>query len=355
MIVFSCLAGYTTQHLSYEIYDILLSLLNTNGNAGFYGASEFTNMFPNLFVFAMYLVIYVSSYSLCYLFFGQKIAADEEIELKRTFIFVFSIVLVIIDVFLNAIVVYSSIEGAQIYRYIIGVYNILCCCISLYLQFEVAIRRRLEMEYEFMQQLWDKTKDQYNFAKENIELINLKCHDFKHQIRKIRKSGTINPDVLIELEDYINIYDSITKTGNEALDVILTEKSLLCNKNNIQFTYIIDGDKLNFMKEEDIYALFGNIVDNAIEAVMNVEESKRIINLHVKMVEDMLLIREDNYYNGNLVFENGLPKTTKADERYHGFGIKSIKYVCEKYGGNCTLTAENGVFALNIVLFPGEF
>jgi sensor histidine kinase regulating citrate/malate metabolism len=203
-----------------------------------------------------------------------------------------------------------------------------------------------------MQQLWDKTKEQYTFAKENIELINMKCHDFKHQIRTIRTAGTINPDVLQELEGYINIYDSITKTGNEALDVILTEKSLLCNKNNVQFTYIVDGDKLNFMREEDVYALFGNIVDNAIEATMQVEESKRIVNLHVKMVNDMLVIRENNYYVGDLQFENGLPKTTKQDDKYHGFGLKSIKYVTEKYGGSYTLTADDGIFELNIVMFP---
>ena len=351
-VAFCCLAGYTTQHLSYEIYDVLVSVLNISDTSGFYGGAEFTGIFPNLFVFAMYLLIYVFAYSLCYLFFARKIKVNEQIEIKSSFIFIFSILLVIVDVFLNAIVVYFPIENAQLYRYIISAYNVLCCCISLYLQFEVAVRRRLEVEFEFMQQLWDKTKEQYTFAKENIELINMKCHDFKHQIRTIRTAETINPEVLQELEGYINIYDSITKTGNEALDVILTEKSLLCNKNNVQFTYIVDGDKLNFMHEEDVYALFGNIVDNAIEATMQVEESKRIINLHVKMVNDMLVIRENNYYVGDLQFENGLPKTTKQDDKYHGFGLKSIKYVTEKYGGSYTLTADDGVFELNIVMFP---
>ena len=61
---------------------------------------------------------------------------------------------------------------------------------------------------------------------------------------------------------------------------------------------------------------------------------------------------ELNYYVGDLQFENGLPKTTKQDDKYHGFGLKSIKYVTEKYGGSYTLTVDDGVFELNVVMFP---
>ncbi len=354
MVLFCCFAGYTTQHLSYELYNLIISIMNADISTGFYGTGDFLSIFPNLFVFSVYLCVYVFTYSICYVLFGRKLESHESIDLKGTFIFIFAVVILVVDILLNSVVVYSAIEGAETYEYIIGIYNMLCCCIALYLQFEVAMRRKIETTFEFMQQMWNKTKEQYAISKENIELINLKCHDFRHQIRKIRKSETINPNALRELEGYINIYDSVAKTGNEALDVILTEKSLLCNKNNIIFTYIVDGDKLDFMREEDIYNLFGNIIDNAIEAVVKVEESKRVINLHVQMVNDILVIRQHNYYEGSVVFENGLPRTTKSDRRFHGVGTKSIKYVCEQYGGNCTFTAEDGLFELNIVLFPNE-
>ena len=58
----------------------------------------------------------------------------------------------------------------------------------------------------------------------------------------------------------------------------------------------------------------------------------------------------ENYYAGELDFDDGLPLTTKSDKRYHGFGMKSIKMLAEKYGGYVSVKAEDGVFNLNILL-----
>ncbi len=70
---------------------------------------------------------------------------------------------------------------------------------------------------------------------------------------------------LKELEQSIRIYDSIVKTGNEILDTLLSEKSLICEARDITIHCVIDGKKLFFMDSIDIYALFGNAIDNAIE------------------------------------------------------------------------------------------
>ena len=352
-VLFCCFAGYTTQHLSYEVYNILLTLMNANGSAGFYGETDFLQIFPNLLVFAIYMVVYVAAYFLCFMFFANKLEAKEDIEVKKTFIFIFSILILIVDILLNAVIVRNPIEGAKLYIIVIGLYNILCCIISLYLQFEVAIRRKIELTLEFMQKIWEKTKSQYEMSKENIEIINMKCHDIKHQIRTLTAEGTVDPDFLKDLEERISIYDARVKTGNESLDVLLMEKSLLCNKQKIEFTCLIDGSQLEFMKSEDVYALFGNIIDNAIEAVQTAEPTRRVIDLQVKAVGDMVCIREWNYFKGDLALgEKGLPVTTKSDHINHGFGLKSIRYICEQYDGNMDVTTEDGVFTLNIVMFP---
>ena len=226
----------------------------------------------------------------------------------------------------------------------------LCCVIAMYLQFEVATRRQVESEFDAMREIWKIQKKQYEMSKQNIEIINMKCHDLKHQIHSIG-DGAVNKDVLSELEEHISIYDSSAKTGNDALDVILTEKSLLCNKENINFGYIVDGERLNFMKKEDIYALFGNIIDNAIEAVLKIEEAKRVISLMVKASGKMLVVNAFNYFDGALKIENGEIQTAKQDKAYHGFGLKSIKFISQKYNGDLRITAENGVFTLTII-FP---
>ena len=352
-IFFCCIAGYTTQHMAYETYTLFTNIMGVNMETplNIYSTDAFTGVFPNAFIAAVYFVVYVLVYCICFFSFSERMEAGEEVHLKTSFIFLFVILILIIDIVLNAVIVYYvSPDGNVLYLVIAGVYNILCCIIGLYLQFAVALQNQLELTLDRVQQLWHQAKEQYSVSKENIELINIKCHDLKHQLRAL--GGAVSPAVLRELEERVSIYDSTVKTGNAALDIILTEKSLLCSKNGIKFSCIVDGARLSFMAEEDIYALFGNIIDNAIEAVVKVKPEQRVVSLQVKCVNDLLVIKETNYFGDEIVFENGLPRTTKEDTRFHGYGIKSIQYICQQYGGDVTIKAEDNVFTLSILFLP---
>lgn len=349
-IVFCCFAGYTVQHLSYEAYNLFLKITNLNTSTGFYGSGGFTNIFPDLFTFAFYLTIYVVAYFLGYIFFGTKVAANQDVKIEKNFVFVFAVVVFAVDILLNAFVVYDTSDTSVKYGIIIGVYNILCCVIALYLQFEVATRRKIESEYDTMRGIWKMQKKQFELSRRNIEIINMKCHDLKHQIHSIGSGENISKEALREIESHVSIYDSSAKTGNDALDVILTEKSLLCNKEKIDFSFMADGEKLSFMRKEDIYALFGNIIDNAIDAVLKLEEKKRVISLKIKALGNMLVINSFNYYDGEIMFENGAIVTRKQDKTSHGFGLKSIKYICSRYDGDVQINTEAGVFTLDVLI-----
>ena len=351
-IAFCTIAGYTTQHLAYELYNMCMSALGSSAASNMYGAGSFSDIFGNLYEAAIYAAVYVATYFVCYLLFGSRIEKGEPIRLEAKFIFILSVLLLVTDIFLNAVVVSNPVSGAELYATIIGVYNVICCVISLYLQFEVTLRKKAEHTLDTVQQMWHKAKEQYAASKENIEYINMKCHDFKHQVRALR--ALADEAVISDIEEHITIYDSSARTGNDALDVILTEKSLACNGNGIRLTIIAEGDKLDFMEQSDIYALFGNILDNAIEAVQGLDEARRVISLHVKAIGGILMIRESNYYDGELLFENGLPVTTKTDRHYHGFGLKSIRYICGRYGGDMSVKTDGGVFDLSILFFRGE-
>ena len=349
-IVFCCFAGYSVQHLSYEAYNIFLQVTNLNSSTGFYGSGGFLDIFPNLFVFSFYLTIYTVCYFICYIFFGTKLSANQDVKIEKNFVFVFAVVVFAVDILLNAFIVYDTSDVSGKYGIIIGVYNILCCAIALYLQFEVATRKKIESEYDTMRGIWKMQKKQFEMSRRNIEIINMKCHDLKHQIHSIGTDEKISKEALKEIESHISIYDSSAKTGNDALDVILTEKSLLCNKEKIDFSFMADGEKLSFMRKEDIYALFGNIIDNAIEAVMKLDETKRVISLKVKSLGNMLVINSFNYYDGEIIFENGAIITRKHDKTSHGFGIKSIKYICSRYDGDVQINTESDVFTLNVLI-----
>ncbi|MFA6829300.1 MAG: ATP-binding protein [Bacilli bacterium] len=355
-IVFCGIAGYTTQHMTYEIFNLISIGLGLNADTpmGFYG-TEFTNTFSNIFVLLIYLFVYLVIYFLCFAFFGDKLQKHKPIQLTRSFFFILVIIILVIDILLNSIVVYYfSSNTKPLYLIIVGIYNILCCLISIYLQFEVAIRKNLETTIDAMHQILHQRNEQYAISKETIALINMKCHDLKHQIRHLRSGDSISNEALADIEKSVNIYDSSVKTGNDALDTILTEKSLFCKKNQVRFSCIIDGEKLNFISEEDIYSLFGNIVDNAVEAVLKLEEDKRVISLTVRQVNDMLVIQERNYFDDQIRFENGMPISTKADKRYHGFGTKSISFLCDKYKGDLSFEIDDQIFKVTILFFIKE-
>ena len=116
-----------------------------------------------------------------------------------------------------------------------------------------------------------------------------------------------------------------------------------------------DGARLDFMKVEDIYAIFGNALDNAIRAVMELEDAmKRVISVKIVIQNSILMIQIQNYYKGSLHFENGLPLTTKKNKRDHGYGMKSIQHTAEKYDGTITVNTENTIFMLQILIPVAE-
>ena len=209
-------------------------------------------------------------------------------------------------------------------------------------------------EINFINQMLRERQNQYQLAKENIALINQKSHDLKNQVLLLKNSQdeSIKNRYIKELSKNIQIYDSVFHTGNEVFDTLLTEKGLLCEKNHITIKCIVDGEQLGFMDPIDLYALFGNALDNAIESVLQLkEEERRIINLNVRREQEMLICSIENYIDSKLEFVDGLPKTTKENEEYHGFGLKSMQYTVKKYQGYMTVNVENQIFVVRF-LFP---
>ena len=113
-----------------------------------------------------------------------------------------------------------------------------------------------------------------------------------------------------------------------------------------------DCKKLSFIRESDLYVLFGNALDNAIEAVSKtVEPEKKFIGVQVYQHEDLISISVQNYYEGSISLgENGLPITTKEEKDCHGFGMKSIQFIAEKYQGDVSIVLKDSIFYLNIII-----
>ena len=197
---------------------------------------------------------------------------------------------------------------------------------------------------------YESYKEKTEMQERNMELINIKVHDMKHQIRTLMEGQNLDKEFIEETQSAINFYDNQVKTGNNTLDTLLTQKSLMCNSYNIQLTVMLDGEALYFMSSQDINSFFGNAIDNAIEYLMHVEEENRFIRISSSKQGSMFNIRIENYCTDAINFHsNGLPKSTKVQNGYHGFGTKSIQTIAKKYNGDVSFTRIDNLFIITAI------
>ncbi len=350
--LFSMICGYTCEHIAYETYFSVINLLNINKNglSGLYDygtISLFTGWQDILIYFFSYIIVYY----LIFIMFALRLNKNNFYEAKYDFKFlVVGCVFILSDIVINSIVSwYSTIHFENIYLGIVALINVLCCFIGLFYIFEMFYSNNIKNQMKIIEEIQKKESNQYKISKETIDMINIKCHDFRHQIREFGDNQKIDNEAINNLNKLIRIYDSTYHTENEALNIILNEKTLLCNNKNIRFTCIVDGNALNFIENEDIYSLFGNLIDNSIEAVNQLDDNEKIISLKIKQVGNIVSISIKNGYKGKIQMENNLPLSKKEDNIHHGFGMKSIKMVCEKYNGNLRLNIENNIFIVTIL------
>lgn len=215
---------------------------------------------------------------------------------------------------------------------------------------------QIRFEKETLHNIMEMQYKNYQLSKENIDMVNQKYHDLKHQINLLKTQAYVGKSTsyLEKMEREIRVYETQNKTGNQILDAVLTNKAMICQNKEIELKFIVDGGALSFMEDMDVSALFGNMLDNAIEsAEKQREKQKRLIWLYVTKEKQFVRIRTENYCDEKIQFKNGMPVTTKKDRRLHGYGMKSIKSTVEKYHGSVVAAQENNWFELKILLPAG--
>lgn len=225
-------------------------------------------------------------------------------------------------------------------------FSIMCALFVLVLRRGLIAQMSLRRDFAVEEALRTQEQKQYDQLKNSMEQVNVKCHDLKHQLARLR--GKLDEDTLAGLSSAVNAFDSVFRTNNETLDIILNEKNYDCLRRGIRFTCMGDGAAFAHIKPADLYSLFGNALDNAIEAVDRLPQAeKRAINLHLSSEQGAELDLM-NYFSGRLALRGGLPVTTKQDAAYHGFGVRSMQLTVQSYGGEMYFSAEDDVFRLHI-------
>ncbi len=194
---------------------------------------------------------------------------------------------------------------------------------------------------------------QHEMSRENIEAINLKYHDMRHQIRTLVGGSTVVDErVLDDLSHEIDVYNSVVKNRNDAPGTILTEGRLVCQRRHITLSCITNGPALGFMAPADLYSLFGNALDNAIEAVENLGDPERqSISLIVRHTSDTVSVHVESFCGTDMLFdEDGLPLASKGDRHNHGFDTRSMRLSVESYDGTPNTSVQDEIIHLNALV-----
>lgn len=310
-----------------------------------YSRAQVGDLWHSAYSFLILILVYV----FVYFAFGKR--ADKVLNARSKWKnnLVGVVILLTAGIF-RVIAAEEAITGVQ-QPSIVCFYDILCLLTCLTMQYVLSENDILQQEKQKMLQAIQLKADYYKISRENIDLINTKCHDMRHQLRYLIPSAENNERYRRQIEEIINVYDDIVKTDNEALNVVLTEKSLLCRKRNIRISCMADGKALSFLEDMDIYSLFGNLLDNAIESVEKLnDDEKRVIDLSVSRKNGFVFIQVMNYFEGELQFDGALPVTQKENRDYHGYGLRSVRLIAEKYHGQMTLKPQDHFFVVDLLI-----
>ena len=205
----------------------------------------------------------------------------------------------------------------------------------------------LESQLRLMQKL------QYETFRSNLDAINHKCHDLKHLVAALRSEADSErkKELLRELEQDVMIYGAHMDTGNDVLDALLSDAWMNCYHKNVQWTCMADGHAVGFLDPIDLYSMLGNALENAIESAAQVTDpQKRFLSVNIWRKERMAFLKIENYCETVPKIQNGLPVTTKSNPSEHGYGMRSIQSVVQRYDGELKISTVDHVFTLDVIL-----
>ncbi|MBE5861891.1 MAG: GHKL domain-containing protein [Lachnospiraceae bacterium] len=140
------------------------------------------------------------------------------------------------------------------------------------------------------------------------------------------------------------------RTGIGVLDGVLMAKETAAKEKGIRMTMEFEGGMQGCMvPDHELCSLFGNLLDNCVEACERLPQEKRWAKLKVNRQMEMVCVFCENPYD-EIKREGGKLVTQKADSKNHGLGIRQMERIVKKHGGTMEIETENNVFSVSILL-----
>ncbi len=220
-----------------------------------------------------------------------------------------------------------------------------------------SISRQYEME--MLKTQLQAYANQLNVVLRGEEKIKALRHDIKHHLNELMLLA--NKHDVAEIQKYIDEMnsflrnpDEIVASGNLEIDSVI---NFMLQKAEKELKTV---DVKVMLPEKvrhsfDINVLLGNLLENAIEAAGRTEN--KYLSVHIKLKRGILKVKIENSFESSRILceeqhgKDMVLKTTKPYTEQHGIGLKNVKKIVEKYNGTMAVTAQEGIFCVNLLLY----
>ena len=209
------------------------------------------------------------------------------------------------------------------------------------------------------------------------DIIMIKCETQEKQFHEIQEITEQNQSLVHDMRNHIMILQELAQkedisgintylqqiadgssalthqkwTGCKILDLLLNQKQREALQDGIVFWVVSTGTVKLALPENELVSLFGNLLDNAIEACQKIHAGKKEIKTIIERKNDMVFVKISNTVLHEPVMKDGELVTTKDDKGRHGYGLKNVKRIIEKNGGQIQFKMDEKVFSVCVTFF----
>ncbi len=280
-------------------------------------------------------------------------------DLTRSAVTLFLLTTATVAVFITTLLLLgSAFSASHSAQFLLVLLNLPLLAVTLSVAAVTFFRMRTTQE-NYRQQLNMQIR-QFAWMEQMNEEMRRFRHDFPKKLRPlVAYLDSDRPEDAREIAKQFGAFmeesSKTYHTGNYRLDTVLNCEQQLAQKDGIEITVPFDTVfPADGIDPDDIYTIFPNALDNAIEACRKVS-GKREIFFRARMNDDTVYVTIRNPVAGEVKLKNGVPQTSKKDKSLHGYGFRSIKKAAAHYGrDNVQCVVEDGWFELRLFLRIGQ-
>lgn len=247
-------------------------------------------------------------------------------------------------------------DGLAAYQIVISITAVLIINFTVFFLFDSLAKLYQEKQAkDFIEQQNRYYENQLQIINASLEASSILRHDMKNHLHAIFtdiNTGNIS-EAKKHISDIVDVYSARTEiihTGYSAIDSIVNFKLQSAKQNGVKVNANSSiPPNLNF-SSFDSTVIFGNLLDNALQAVSLVDKNAFIV-LTMHYSKGMLIIKVSNPFINEVKIVDGKIISSKSDKENHGYGLKSVKEVVEKYNGTIEIKTDSNIFTITAVLY----